>query len=140
VYENSAIGVALTDLNGRFLAVNRAYEEMLGYAEKELRKLTFLEITEEDYRDANWELVSELLEGADSFLLIWNKHGPDVLLPSAESRRARTSNRWEHYIRGASQAPSSGVYMESFDPRVGEAVATVSVGRRLMWMMEFGRP
>jgi formate hydrogenlyase transcriptional activator len=63
VYENSAIGVALTDLNGRFLAVNLAYEKMLGYTEEELRKLTFLEITEEDYRDANWELVSELLEG-----------------------------------------------------------------------------
>jgi formate hydrogenlyase transcriptional activator len=63
VYENSAIGVALTDFNGRFLAVNRAYEKMLGYTEEELRKLTFLEITEEDCRDANWELVSELLEG-----------------------------------------------------------------------------
>jgi len=63
VYENSAIGVALTDLNGRFLAANRAYEKMLGYTEEELRKLTFLEITEEDYRDANWELINELLEG-----------------------------------------------------------------------------
>jgi formate hydrogenlyase transcriptional activator len=63
VYENSAIGVALTDLNGRFLAVNRAYEKMLGYTEEELRKLTFLEITEEEHRDANWEEVSELLEG-----------------------------------------------------------------------------
>jgi formate hydrogenlyase transcriptional activator len=63
VYENSAIGVALTDLNGRFLAVNRAYEKMLGYTEEELRKLTFLEITEEDYRDDNRELISELLEG-----------------------------------------------------------------------------
>jgi formate hydrogenlyase transcriptional activator len=63
VYENSAIGVALTDLNGRFLAVNRAYEKILGYTEEALRKLTFLEITEEDYRDANWELIRELLEG-----------------------------------------------------------------------------
>jgi formate hydrogenlyase transcriptional activator len=63
VYENSAIGVALTDLNGRFLAVNRAYEKMLGYSEEELRKLTFMEITEEDYRDANSGLVGELLEG-----------------------------------------------------------------------------
>ncbi len=63
VYENSAIGVALTDLNGRFLAVNRAYEKMLGYTEEELRQFTFLEITEEDYRDANWELINELLEG-----------------------------------------------------------------------------
>ncbi|MGA2535560.1 MAG: sigma 54-interacting transcriptional regulator [Terracidiphilus sp.] len=63
VYENSAIGVALADPNGRFLAVNRAYEKMLGYTEEELRKFTFLEITEEDYRDSNWELVSELLDG-----------------------------------------------------------------------------
>jgi len=63
VYENSAIGVALTDLSGRFLAVNRAYEKVLGYTEEELRKLTFLEITEEDYRDANRELIGELLEG-----------------------------------------------------------------------------
>jgi formate hydrogenlyase transcriptional activator len=63
VYENSAIGVALTDLNGRFLAVNRAYARMLGYSEEELRQLTFMKITEENYRDANWELVSELLEG-----------------------------------------------------------------------------
>src|SRR5580658_10056481 len=62
VYENSAIGVALTDLSGRFLAVNRPYEKMLGYTEEELRKLTFLDITEEDYRDSNWELISELLE------------------------------------------------------------------------------
>src|SRR6202020_3391827 len=63
VYENWAMGVALTDLNGRFLAVNRAYEKMLGYTEEELRKLTFLEITEGDYRDANWELISELFDG-----------------------------------------------------------------------------
>jgi formate hydrogenlyase transcriptional activator len=63
VYENSAIGVALTDLNGRFLAVNRAYEKILGYTEEEVCKLTFLEITEEHYRNANRELVSELLEG-----------------------------------------------------------------------------
>ena len=41
VFENSAIGVALTDLNGRFSAVNRAYERMLGYSEAELRTLTF---------------------------------------------------------------------------------------------------
>src|SRR6202522_2655404 len=63
VYENSAIGVALADLNGRFLAVNRAYEKMLGYTEEDLGRLTFLEITEEDYRDASRELISELLEG-----------------------------------------------------------------------------
>jgi PAS domain S-box-containing protein len=63
VFENSAIGVALTDLNGRFLATNPVYQEMVGYSEEELRALSFLDITHEDYREANWALAAELLEG-----------------------------------------------------------------------------
>ena len=63
VFENSAIGVALTDLNGRFLAVNHAYEKMLGYTEEELRKLTFFEITHEDDRGPNSAFISDLLGG-----------------------------------------------------------------------------
>jgi formate hydrogenlyase transcriptional activator len=43
--------------------VNRAYEMMLGYKEEELRSMTFLDLTHEDYRDFNWALVTELLEG-----------------------------------------------------------------------------
>jgi formate hydrogenlyase transcriptional activator len=62
VYENSAIGVALTDLNGRFLATNSAYQKMLGYSEEEFRKLTFLDITQEDHREYNWDLITELFE------------------------------------------------------------------------------
>ena len=63
VFENSAIGVALTDLSGRFLATNSAYQKMLGYTDEEIGKLTFLELTHEDYRESNWQLVTELLEG-----------------------------------------------------------------------------
>jgi len=63
VFENSAIGVALTDLNGRFLATNPTYQKMLGYSEEEFQTVSFLEITHEDYRTANWALVTELLEG-----------------------------------------------------------------------------
>src|SRR5882724_3453690 len=63
VFENSAIGVALTDLNGRFLATNPTYQEMLGYTEEEFQTLSFLEITHEDYREANGALAAELLEG-----------------------------------------------------------------------------
>src|SRR5262247_4549824 len=63
VFENSAIGVALTDLNGRFLATNPTFQKMLAYTESELQTLSFLEITHEDYREANWALVTELLEG-----------------------------------------------------------------------------
>jgi formate hydrogenlyase transcriptional activator len=63
VFENSAIGVALTGLNGRFIAVNRVYEEMVGYTEEELRKITFLDITHNDDAEHNRDLITDLFEG-----------------------------------------------------------------------------
>jgi PAS domain S-box-containing protein len=63
VFENSAIGVALTDLNGRFLATNPVYQGMLGYSEEELRKLSFLDITHEEDFESNRMLTEELLAG-----------------------------------------------------------------------------
>ncbi|HTG14967.1 MAG TPA: PAS domain-containing protein, partial [Blastocatellia bacterium] len=63
VFENSAIGVALTDLNGRFLATNHVFQAMVGYTEEELRAVNILDLTHEDYREANWALITELLEG-----------------------------------------------------------------------------
>jgi len=63
VFENSAIGVALTDLNCHFLATNHVFQAMVGYTEEELRAVNFLDLTNEDYRQANWALITELLEG-----------------------------------------------------------------------------
>src|SRR6266851_5594851 len=63
VFENSAIGVALTDLNRRFLATNHVFQAMVGYTEEELRAVNFLDLTHEDYRQANWTLITELVEG-----------------------------------------------------------------------------
>src|SRR5882762_5779244 len=63
VFENSAIGVALNDLNGRFLATNHVYQTIVGYTEEELRAVNFLDVTHEDYRQANWALITELVEG-----------------------------------------------------------------------------
>jgi PAS domain S-box-containing protein len=79
VFENSAIGVALTDLEGRYLATNSAYQQMMGYTEAELGELTFLQLTHEHYRDANWHLVAELLDGRRQQFQIekqyWRKDG-----------------------------------------------------------------
>jgi len=63
VFENSAIGVAVSDLDGRMLATNSNYQKMLGYTESEFLALSFLDITHEDHREANRALVKELLEG-----------------------------------------------------------------------------
>ena len=63
VFENSAIGVALTDLNGHFLATNHVFQAMVGYTEEELRAVNFLDVTHEEHREANWALITELMEG-----------------------------------------------------------------------------
>lgn len=63
VFENSAVGVALTDLNGRFIAANPVYQKMLGYTEEELQHLSFLDITQEEFVEPSRTLVTELLEG-----------------------------------------------------------------------------
>ena len=63
VFENSAIGVALTGLDGRFMAVNEAYEQMLGYTEEELRQASFFQVTHEDDHEHNLTLIDELLTG-----------------------------------------------------------------------------
>jgi PAS domain S-box-containing protein len=63
VFENSAIGVALTDLTGRFLAANPVYQKMVGYSEEELQKLSFLDVTFDEFLESNRTLVGELLEG-----------------------------------------------------------------------------
>jgi formate hydrogenlyase transcriptional activator len=97
VFENSAIGVALTDLDGRFLATNPVYQKMVGYSEEELRALSFVDITHADYREANWALAVELLEGKRRQFqiekryrrkdgsLIWVRNSVS-LVPGTESR------------------------------------------------------
>jgi PAS domain S-box-containing protein len=96
VFDNSAIGVALADLNGRFLATNSAYQKMLGYTEEEIRKLTFLDLTHEDYRESNWEFVTELLEGKRKQFQIekqyWRKDGSLIWVSNNVSLVPGTEN------------------------------------------------
>jgi PAS domain S-box-containing protein len=74
VFENSAIGVALTDHNGRFLTTNHVFQAMMGYTEEELRALHILDLTHEDYRQANGALITELLEGTRRQFQIEKQH------------------------------------------------------------------
>src|SRR5690242_21872832 len=53
IFDNSAIGIALADLNGRILTANAALQQMLGYSELELQSYTFLQITHEEDRETN---------------------------------------------------------------------------------------
>ena len=67
-FEYTAIGMALTDINGRFLRVNRAWCEMIGYSEQELLNMTFQAITYPNDIELNQDYLHQLLAGEiDSF-------------------------------------------------------------------------
>ena len=96
VFENSAIGVALADLNGRVLATNTTFQKMLGYTESEFEGLSFLEITHQDNREHNRALFSELLEGKREQFQIekqyWRKDGSLVWVRNNVSLVSHTEN------------------------------------------------
>jgi PAS domain S-box-containing protein len=62
-FENSAISIMMANFAGRIFAANSVFQNMLGYTESELYQLTFADITYEEDRKANLELISELAEG-----------------------------------------------------------------------------
>jgi PAS domain S-box-containing protein len=66
IFETSAIGVALMDMDTRFIAANSAYQKMLGYTEAELRSLTSLDVTHEDYHHLNLKQIEDLKHGTKS--------------------------------------------------------------------------
>lgn len=62
MFEHARVGIALTDLNGRFLASNRAHQEIVGFNAGELAGMTFLDLTPEGDRDIARELRTQLLQ------------------------------------------------------------------------------
>ncbi len=62
-FENSAIGIMMADFSGRFFAANSAFLKLLGYTESELHQLTFFDVTFEEDRERNLELLRELVSG-----------------------------------------------------------------------------
>jgi len=62
-FENSAIGIMMRDRDDRFFAANRAFRDMLGYTESELHQLCQLDVTYEEDRELNLDLIGELWEG-----------------------------------------------------------------------------
>ncbi len=59
----AAIGMALVSLDGRWLRVNNAVCEIVGYPEQELLTKTFQDITHPDDLDSDLQYVGQLLAG-----------------------------------------------------------------------------
>jgi PAS domain S-box-containing protein len=62
-FEHAAVGIANTGLDGRWLRVNRRYQEILGYGEEELRTRTFADVTHPDDVGEDVALADRLIRG-----------------------------------------------------------------------------
>jgi PAS domain S-box-containing protein len=62
-FEQATIGMVLADRQGRYLAANRAFCEMVGYSEHELAQLDFSAITHPGDLPENLRLGQQLLRG-----------------------------------------------------------------------------
>lgn len=49
LYELSPVGIALNDMEGTFIEANQSFLDIIGYTEDECRKLTYWELTPEEY-------------------------------------------------------------------------------------------
>lgn len=63
LFESSMDGIAFTDLEGRFEEVNPAFVEMTGYTEKELKELTYKDITPPSHLKRELEVYHPQLIG-----------------------------------------------------------------------------
>lgn len=63
IMDNAPIGMAMQSLEGKFLQVNRALCEILGYTKEELEKLTFQKMTYPEDLVIERDKMQQLLEG-----------------------------------------------------------------------------
>jgi PAS domain S-box-containing protein len=64
LFEASAAGIALANMDGRYIAANAAFLRMLGYTEAELKQRTALDITHVDERAATERVIADFAGGA----------------------------------------------------------------------------
>ena len=63
MFERSVVGMAITDVNGRFVRANPFYQQMVGYSESELQLMRFTDnMLPEDIED-NLKLRTQVLSG-----------------------------------------------------------------------------
>jgi diguanylate cyclase (GGDEF)-like protein/PAS domain S-box-containing protein len=59
LYDNLRDGFAVVNLKGKITECNRAFQEMLGYSKKEIRKLSYGDITPEKWNELEAKIIEE---------------------------------------------------------------------------------
>lgn len=66
-FENASVGATIVDLSGRFIKVNRFLCELLGYAEEELQRKTFSDVTHPDDVRIGVDYLKRMIRGELEF-------------------------------------------------------------------------
>jgi PAS domain S-box-containing protein len=74
IYESALMGIAISDMQGKFQQCNPAFTTMIGYSEEELRTMNFVSLIHPDDRDHNMVKVKRLLLGEVDHFTIENRY------------------------------------------------------------------
>ncbi|MGO9750656.1 MAG: PAS domain S-box protein [Solirubrobacteraceae bacterium] len=101
-FEHAPIGIALVAPDGRWLQVNQALCEIVGYTSPELRALTFQDITHPDDLGADLALVNQLVAGEISSYQIekryLHKNGHEIWVLLSASLARGTDEQPLHFV------------------------------------------
>ncbi|HEY9849527.1 MAG TPA: PAS domain S-box protein [Leptolyngbyaceae cyanobacterium] len=74
IFEQAAVGIANTDLNGKFVQVNQKFCEILGYTPSELRSLMFRDITHPLDISSDEQCVRQIIAGEINTFSLENRY------------------------------------------------------------------
>ncbi len=70
LFEDSGIGIAFVNPEGKLFRINNFFCELLGYSEEEMLSMTFPEFTHPDDLEKDWDLFTEMVEGDRNYYQI----------------------------------------------------------------------
>ncbi|MFS4454602.1 PAS domain S-box protein [Maribacter sp. 2304DJ31-5] len=122
-FKNSAAGMALVGLDGRWIRVNEGLCKSLGYTEEELLKLTFQDITYPDDLDIDLGLFQEVLDNKrDSYQL--------------EKRYYHKSGRLVHTILTVTVVKTIEGNISHFISQILDITSRIEAEKRLKTLVE----
>ncbi|WP_323757107.1 PAS domain S-box protein [Roseivirga sp.] len=101
-FEFAANGMALVDLDGKWLQVNQSLCQIIGYPKRELSKLTFADITHPDDLEKDFRLLNQLTKGEiDSYQMekrYFHKKGHIIWVLLSASMVKNSLGLPSHYV------------------------------------------
>ena len=102
VFDIASVGIALTGADGRWIGVNAALCEILGYGEDELRGRSFADVTHEDDRAGDADCLARLAAGEIALLRrrkrYLRKDGSFVWVEVDVKRKTDAAGRHEYNV------------------------------------------